>query len=688
MKRLSWLFVLIIISHLLLTLFTQREKFLTPYDSQYWQERFEQSQWRLPLSKRILGDDGLYLYQADKLIHGADPTSLNAEVPPLAKYLIGLALAAFNNGNLYGLVINIIVLIAFFFLAKKLLKKTSFSLAATALLTLDPLFTDQYYKTMIDSTHLLFLLLFFLLLPNPILAGAALGFFSVTKFPLLSPILATIVILPLLKNKKYNQIFFFLIAAGMAVLLSYLRFFTLGHNFIDWLKVQKWILDFYQQSKLTANQGSILSTLLINQYQSLFSHLKQSSEQWSLAWPIITIIGIIGLFRRLFWPIGFFVLIALIIYNLIPFWPRYLLIILPFLYLGTIQYLSKSKFVFYFIIILLAFNAYVSFKILVPTPQKAVSQFLYDWEQGFFKDVYEQLDAASKQKISRDKFNAIGQNFLYQAEIEAAKTELVNPQWSRWNSPQKVRIKVTYFTRQLGPFTEEKDLIVIKEKGLWKFPWQWDLLINNLAEKNYLETKVEEAKRGKIIDSSQTVLAQDAQSYLIWITPVKIDQNQQEEIFNYLEALFDRRISAVNIHHRYATKYLPEYPIPIGVPQKLLTPEEKQKLENYSGITLTPKLARIYTTPDPTIGRVSNSQFSECCSLLYSTTNYDGIQGIEKEKNKILKGFNGNRLEIKNPEGKIVRTIIDSKKKDGQDVKERTSVEVYKLQPPILASGQ
>ena len=53
------------------------------YDVSYWKDRFEHSQWQLPLSKRIIGDDGLYAYAGYKLISGSDPAVISPEVPPV-----------------------------------------------------------------------------------------------------------------------------------------------------------------------------------------------------------------------------------------------------------------------------------------------------------------------------------------------------------------------------------------------------------------------------------------------------------------------------------------------------------------------------------------------------------------------------------------------------------------------------
>src|SRR3990167_8189705 len=151
MRFFAKLLVLIILSHLALVLFTNRAVFFSKFDEVYWKDKYEHSQWKLPLSVRTLGDDGLYLYEGFRLIHGGDPTLLNAEVPPLGKYLIGLSILLFGNGHWYGFIVNASVIFLVYLLTKNMF--------VTALVATDPLITSQFPLTMLDSLQLMFLLL-------------------------------------------------------------------------------------------------------------------------------------------------------------------------------------------------------------------------------------------------------------------------------------------------------------------------------------------------------------------------------------------------------------------------------------------------------------------------------------------------------------------------------------------------
>ena len=104
------------------------------------------------------------------------------------------------------------------------------------------------------------------------------------------------------------------------------------------------------------------------------------------------------------------------------------------------------------------------------------------------------------------------------------------------------------------------------------------------------------------------------------------------------------------------------------LPQKL-DGNDLKMFNTFTGLTLTKHLGRITGRSDVVdIGTIANTLYFDCCSRLYTTTAYDGISGMEKEKNAILKGTNGGKLVIKDPDGKIIRTILSREKIDGKDI--------------------
>lgn len=693
MKQLRLVLILFLVLLVGVLFYTNRANLIAPYDAQYWKDRFEHSQWQLPLSPRTIGDNGLYAYEGYELAHGANPTTYNAEIPPLGKYAIGAVIRLTGNSYWYGVISAIMAAVLFYLLANKILKNTTFALVATTWFVCDPLFISQWPATMLDSMHLVFLLLFFILLFEygkrkrtilyVVLPGVALGAFSAIKYPVLSVILVAMGCYYMWqKRRSILHIIMFLVSAGATYILTYGRYFLMGHTLLDWLRVQKWMFAFYANSRLESNVGSIWTTLLTNHYQNLFTKMWQTVPEWSIAWPIVTLSGFLVLYRLLrqnnkqrlfFLTMSCSVVLIAIFYTFTPFWTRYLLLIMPFLYMATASVLKtmKTKLVIVLCTLgLITVNSCASWRIIFPTPEADIRQFTYDWQQGFFQDMYERFTVGAKAKEDRYVFHRDMQGLMQGGEVEAIDISIPPITWKRFVSLQYVSLVVTYSTRHLGKFTETIRLPVVNERGLWRIPWQPHYVVPELAQGDTLKTTVVPARRGAIRGHDGEILAEDVLSFMIWITPKLVDTTKETVMLKYLETTFGfPRYSAVEFYHRYSINSQPDWPVPVAVLPALLDQSARLSLLSYPGISLTTALGR-FQLPGrkDEIGVVKNTQYLECCSALYTTTTYDGISGLEEIYNAKLKGQNGGSLVIVDRAGKIIRTLIDTEKIDGEDV--------------------
>jgi hypothetical protein len=691
MKHIGRILGILLVIQIAILFYSHRANLASVFDAQYWKDRYEHSQWRLPLSPRTIGDNGLYAYEGYLFIHGADPTLYNAEIPPLGKYAIGAITQLFGNGVWYGAISGLVVLLLFYVLANKLLHNATLALAATTWLAFDPLFTSQWDATMLDTLHLACLLLFFILLFEcdkhkdtvlvTTLTGAALGIFSAVKYPILSVILAVWAIY-YFRHKKHSlvPIVTFLFSAGVIYIISYIRYFLIGHTLINWMGVQKWMFSFYVHSKLEANIGSIWTTLLAGRYQNLFTKQWQYVPEWSITWPISTAISlyVTYLLVRENKPfvvkiMAISILCITIFYSITTFWTRYLTIIVPFLYIGAAAAVNKIKRTWLTLVLIFCIviaNGYASWRNLFPTPVSEVTQFIYDWENGFFQDMYERFTISTKAKLSRYTFHRNMQQIVRDGEIESTNITIAHMSWSRATSPQYVTLNITYSTRYLGEFYQQTILPVILENGAWRIPWKQNFFLSGLSEGNILTTTVIEGKRGAIIDPNVGVIAEDVPGLLIWITPKNVDTTKEQAMLKYLEKLFGYpRFSSISFYHRYITNSQPDWPVPVAVIAKPAGDTELTALTAFPGITLTPALGRFSKNDYPVaVGIVTNTHYHECCSYLYTTTTYDGTSGLEKIYNSTLKGFNGGSLVITDASGQILKTLISVEKKVGEDV--------------------
>ena len=66
--------------------------------------------------------------------------------------------------------------------------------------------------------------------------------------------------------------------------------------------------------------------------------------------------------------------------------------------------------------------------------------------------------------------------------------------------------------------------------------------------------------------------------------------------------------------------------------------------------------------------QIMNTMFKEADTRIYSSTNYYGIAGIEKEYDNQLSGRNGGKIVLRDRNGENIRTIVEKKEKNGKDI--------------------
>lgn len=354
MKKLLFiLFFLAFILHFCFRIYSYRSEYLSKYDADYWKERYLKSQWVVPNSKEGIGDDGLYAYVSWEYINGRDPTTLNAELPPFGKYMIGLSILIFKNQNIFAALSGIFALVSFYLLNTQIIKNKYLAFIPVALFSFEPLFYTQLRAPLLDLLYLGLLMttFYFLLKKQYLFSAIALGLMIATKSSLTT--LITVVgsstfYLLLSKQHKALKVYFLYLPLSILVFLAtYFRYFLTGNSIRDFLGVQKWILNFYSMGA----KGEFITPwrlLLTGEWQTWFSGVQRVPE-WHIGWVVLFVLSVISIFTLIknrkidptlliaIWVVGYLLFISFI-----PMWPRYLLLLLPFMYNLLIWRLAKS----------------------------------------------------------------------------------------------------------------------------------------------------------------------------------------------------------------------------------------------------------------------------------------------------------------------------------------------------------
>lgn len=358
-KHVFLILIVLFFLHLTFRIFSFLPEYTIPFDPAYWEDRYNKSQWVVSNSPYPIGDDGLYAYAGWEYIHGVDPTLLNAEIPPLPKYIIGAGEVVFRNQNILVALIGFACLFVFYLLNLKVFQSKLFALIPVFIFSFDPLFYSQLRAPYLDTIFLLFLLLtlYFALSKKYFLMSFFLGCFASTKFPAGSLFLA----LPLFAwvfmfDKKGMKMFLISLTLWPLVFFaSYGMYFYHGGDILGFLGVQKWIIHFYATG-VSSVPGIIFPIIFNGTWYTWFSGIQKISE-WTILWPISFLFSAFAAFviikkllnlkgksrmteisLLLFWCISY-----LLFLTATPVFPRYLLLLLPFMYNLSVWYLTKRS---------------------------------------------------------------------------------------------------------------------------------------------------------------------------------------------------------------------------------------------------------------------------------------------------------------------------------------------------------
>ncbi len=352
MKFKDWLLILLIISFYIITLlFLKQHIFTYKFDKNLISKYFlsQDIPHEVPGKRLFLSDADVDLATGYLYATGKDPSLYNFEHPPLIKYLYGFSVLLFNNPYVVTITLGILLLILYFYFAKRLYKNSFVPSLACTLLILDPLFIDASSQTLFDMGQTTFMLLYFIsvlyLKDNFLLQGIALGLFAGAKFWITPIFFVALLSFYKMYKKEFDtkKFIYHLLIAFFTYALIYIQSFILtnGRFNLIWhiLKVFK----FRIQHNVSSFFGASIILFITGYLKTWWGNKNFARvDMWSMLWPLSLFVALYINLRNFFSKkINTEFLIAVISFAYLlylgvqaPF-PRYFLIILPFLYMIT-----------------------------------------------------------------------------------------------------------------------------------------------------------------------------------------------------------------------------------------------------------------------------------------------------------------------------------------------------------------
>lgn len=329
--------------------FQHKNFYLERYDPEYWSDRYQKSQWVKGYeAEEKMGDAELYAFAGWQMINGIDPTEINPDQPPLGKYLIGLSILIFKNPNIQALILGIGFLITFFLLSQEIIGSLNWALLTTLIFSLEPIFKENLATSMLDLPFAVFILatLFFLVKSKEnwrwlIPTVASLVLVSTTKMYMVGFALTAMIGGYLLIQRRFKDLGIFISLAPLYILLYlgvYTVYFMDNHNFWDFKYYHFWVRHFARVKVENYPWGEVWRILLLGRWRVWWnSGGVKSVGQWNILWPV----SFLSLFPGGLLVLVIFALSLLFIFSFSVPYPRYLLPLIPILYV-SLGYSIKS----------------------------------------------------------------------------------------------------------------------------------------------------------------------------------------------------------------------------------------------------------------------------------------------------------------------------------------------------------
>lgn len=292
-----------------LVVYSQREKYLS---RDYWnrfpvlKQEYLDSQYVNKHPKNLIRDEVLFSYASGAYIKGINPVLVNAEMPPLGKYIIGFSIILFQNENVVIVLFSVLSLLGIFLVGRQVFGSNILALIPPTLFSFEPIFKNQLiYVPLLDIIQLPFLLFSLYYFNKGLLSKKSFIFFAAanlfldlfisTKFFItgFTIILAWFAVLFFQKQKeKIKNLALTLPISFLILVLSYLRIFFFGYSFREFLGVQKWVF-LYHKSQLFI-PFTIWPLILANKWIVWYGTQRIISDsQWFISWPIVTVLSVV-----------------------------------------------------------------------------------------------------------------------------------------------------------------------------------------------------------------------------------------------------------------------------------------------------------------------------------------------------------------------------------------------------------
>ena len=289
------------------------------------------------------------------------------------------------------------------------------------------------------------------------------------------------------------------------------------------------------------------------------------------------------------------------------------------------------------------------------------------WISNDYEGMYEMLSKESKEYISKEEFIKRYKNIYSAIGSNSIKIDFVEDKKQSDSLEEYFKLSMNTIAGNLE-FDNVK-VSLVKEDDNYKIKWNESLILPEMQPEDKVRVKIDNAKRGSILDRNDNLLASDGVVSLIGIHPSVFEKNKEANIKKMAQIL---DISESKIEEKLNKNKNPENLVPI-VDIAKYEEEKIQSVSTIEGVKVKDKNSRVYIQGEAHgnllgyVGPVTKEELENNAGKGYSAYSYIGKNGLEKIYEEKLRAKDGVHIYIERGDNQV--TIAKTEAVNGKDIK-------------------
>jgi penicillin-binding protein 2 len=301
-------------------------------------------------------------------------------------------------------------------------------------------------------------------------------------------------------------------------------------------------------------------------------------------------------------------------------------------------------------------------------PEQVAASYFEAWQQGQYARMYDVLSSAAQATTPRELFIRRHTNIhdgIGEMRLSLRATGPAQPASEGMQVPFEVTRTLVLF----GDISESNTLPLVQEDDNWRVAWRPSVIFSGLSPSSSVRVVPEHPARGRIVDRNGKPLADNGSVVAVGVVPGEI-QDEGMLLAGMSEAL---GIPPHTIKQRYAGGQ-PGWFMPITARPSSDRGDLQTSIGSLPGVSLQDRPARTYPLGDAAahvLGYVSHLTADELRQLAargYDESDWVGRAGLEAAFEAQLAGEKGGAIRIVDPEGRVLRTIVQKDARPGEDM--------------------